>query len=295
MGDMNFVLLAIGNPGNSGTLSLKSILSIKPDKICVMADDHGEKWLQKFKFYTEFTRNLICIHKVTSKDLEEFEIVSPTGKFQNYGNKRFNHLTILKWVILKKAIEAHVNSKTFFFTDLDVLWFKPPNAEFLEKNVMFVQNDPNPNSKKTHYCTGIMFWQSNQISLNLLSDLTRYQNLNCNNDLHDEQIFNLYFEDNKSLNTVRCLDSNLYPVGSQARHLLLRKSKNLKKLVAFHANYFVGDKNKTMVMKAILAKKNRNITWSAWILKLYIHLFARKYSLVFKNKVLKRSTVNLSK
>jgi hypothetical protein len=276
MKELNFAILAIGDPGESGTRSLNSVLSLKPNKICMMVDQHGEAWLKNS--VETYYKKKVCLHYIDKKVSTQLGIGLSTSHFHKYGEKHFMLLTALKWQIISESIKETKNSHFVVFTDLDVLWFKKPNTSKLDKSRVWLQNDSKPNSKNMHYCTGIMFWPRSNESIKYCKKLYKYQNkVNLSkNYIHDEQAFNKFIKSPGNKLRVEPLEVDSYLIGHRARKLLVKETDTLKKATAFHANYFKGASTKNLVIKSIESKTNSGIFWIYGLVRIYMGMFGTK-------------------
>jgi len=276
MKELNFAILAIGDPGESGTRSLNSVLSLKPNKICMKVDQYGEAWLKNS--VKTYYKKKVCLHYIDKKVSRQLGIGLSTSHFHKYGEKHFMLLTALKWQIISESIKETKNSHFVVFTDLDVLWFKKPDTSKLDKSKVWLQNDSKPNSKNMHYCTGIMFWPRSDESIKYCKKLYDYQNkVNLsNNYIHDEQAFNKFIKSPGNKLGVEPLEVDSYLIGHRARKLLVKETDTLKKAIAYHANYFKGASMKNLVIKSIESKTKSGNFWIYGLVRIYMEMFVNK-------------------
>ena len=255
---IHFCLVAIGNPGHLGHISLSSIVALKPEKICVLVDEFGDSWLSE---YTETTNSEVCKHTITDENnwiLSEF--TSQEG-FENFGSDKFFRLMFLKWIILTECLDETLLGSFVIFSDLDVFWNKTPfplKELFLDpKKVFAMQDDSTP--KREFYCPGIMVWKNDERSKNVLQSIR---------DFHLEAFqINPYLPDDKAVNNWLTIENNhdfmsplptqTFVIGHRLLRLLLGISGfELNSYFAFHANYCVGSHEKIRNLNAVRLSSN---------------------------------------
>jgi len=146
-----------------------------------------------------------------------------------------------------------------------VVWLKRPEIEpefELEKDSISCQDDTPRSSTKVHYCTGIMFWPNSHETVGRLQQLFRLQKNQFRQGIltPDEPMFNFLVEsDEKFENIVRKLDPRKYVIGH--RFFFYFSSKKFNEIVAYHANYVVGEKRKDERMQTVILRSQQNPKW----------------------------------
>ncbi len=271
MSTTNFVVLIIGNLGKSGELSLKSMLKLNPNRLCYHSDEVGQKWVNSVMIKYKLNKNLLCKHKIKQNTYDELKIDNKINKHRKFGQESFIRLTPLKWLLISQTLIKHKDEKYAVFSDLDVIWFNLPNFNSIKQNTINIQNDFRPKSSKPYYCTGIMLWPQTIQSINDAKNLYAFQKLLISSGklIPDEPAFNLYIKDTTFKSKVTALNKNEYVIGHKTRKILKGSEKSLHRIIAYHANYFSGDKQKTIAMKSLLSKKEKTYYWIFGLILIY--------------------------
>ena len=150
----------------------------------------------------------------------------------------------------------HSESKGFWFSDLDVIWCRPPEILNTDENLIYAQNDAWKKSGNLHFCSGIMFFPNSQKVRKELSELFEIHVKTIESKVltPDEPIFNSFFVLNNSSPRVNYLDSDKYVIGHRIIYFLISSRTRISKVVAFHINYVIGDQKKSLVAMAILSR-----------------------------------------
>ena len=287
MSNTNFVALIIGNLGNSGELSLKSMLELNPNRLCYLSDEVGQKWVNSVVKRYKLNRKLLCKHIIKQNIYNELKINNQINKHREFGQESFIRLTPLKWLLISQTLDEHKREKFVVFSDLDVIWFRLPNFNTIKQNTIYIQNDFRPKSNKPYYCTGIMIWpQTTQVYYEV-KNLYAFQKslISSGKLIPDEPAFNLYINQKSFKSKVTALNKNEYVIGHKTRKILKESSKSLYKIHAYHANYFTGDKQKTIAMKSLLSKKRKTAYWVFGLVAIYGIKIGNKIILNLKNLV----------
>jgi hypothetical protein len=271
MSTTNFVALIIGNLGKSGELSLKSMLELNPNRLCYLSDEVGQKWINNVIIRYRLNKKLLCKHKIKQNIYDELKINNQINKHREFGQESFIRLTPLKWLLISQTLNKHKSEKFVVFSDLDVLWFSLPNFNAINRNTIYIQNDFRPKSNKPYYCTGIMIWPQTTKMLSEARNLYNFQKLLISSGklIPDEPAFNLYINQKSFKSKVIALNKSEYVIGHKTRKVLKENNKSLHKIQAYHANYFIGDKQKTIAMKSLLSKKRKTSYWIFGLLAIY--------------------------
>lgn len=263
---MNFCLLIFGHLGKSALVSLQSILSLNPTKVCVLGDSSGLEWL--LESVSSSHRDSICIHNPPSKETFELNLNVSNEHYSEFGKERFIKLTTFKWFLLLDALNRHKAIKQFIFSDLDVFWLNNPEpniflqTKFKDTNVI-AQDDTPKGSAKKHFCTGIMFWSNNSESKKLLDELFQYQ-LKSNLEgtlIPDEPTFNRFYAIGRNQESFASLDDRTYVIGHRFFYLVIPFIFRFQNLHAFHANYVIGERAKFKRLRIIQLRRKGNFMW----------------------------------
>lgn len=271
MSTTNFVALVIGNLGKSGELSLKSMLELNPNRLCYFSDGVGQKWVDSTIIKYKLSKKLLCKHKIKEEIYDELKIDNQISKHREFGQESFIRLTPLKWLLISQTLNKHKSEKYVVFSDLDVIWFSLPNFTTIKRNTIYIQNDFRPKSNKPYYCTGIMFWPQTTQVRHEAKNLYTFQKLLILRGklIPDEPAFNLYIKQTSFKSKVSALDKNEYVIGHKTRKILRENNRSLHEIYAYHANYFTGDKQKTIAMKSLLSKKKKTAYWIFGLVAIY--------------------------
>jgi hypothetical protein len=287
MSTTNFVALIIGNLGKSGELSLKSMLELNPNRLCYLSDEVGQKWVNSVAKRYKLNKKLLCKHIIKQNIYDELKINNQINKHREFGQESFIRLTPLKWLLISQTLNKHKGEKFVVFSDLDVIWFSLPNFNTIKRNTIYIQNDFRPKSNKPYYCTGIMIWpQTTQVRHEAKNLYTFQKSLILSGKLiPDEPAFNLYINQKSFKSKVTDLNNSEYVVGHKTRKILKENNKSLHKIQAYHANYFTGDRQKTIAMKSLLSKKKKTTYWVFGLVAIYGIKISNKVILNLNNLV----------
>jgi hypothetical protein len=273
MDQINFVILAIGNLGTSGEISLKSILSLNPKRICYLADQKGESWLVETLNRNNTNIKILCSHKVNKIHYEQLKI-NQDLQSRYFGQEDFIRITPLKWLIINQSLVKHNKEKLIVFSDLDVLWLK--SQEIKNPKKIQIQDDSWELTKKQHYCTGIMVWPNSTSSKKITKQIYTFQrNLIIQGNLiPDEPAFNGFINQYNATNLITPLNKDIFIIGHRVIALLRKEKGILDAATAYHANYFIGNYQKKIVLKTILSRRKKGKYWIFGYIT--IHLFKVK-------------------
>lgn len=287
MSTTNFVALIVGNLGKSGELSLKSMLELNPNRLCYLSDEVGQKWVNSVVERHKLNEKLLCKHIIKQNIYNELKINNQINKHREFGQESFIRLTPLKWLLISQSLNKHKGEKFVVFSDLDVIWFSLPNFNSMKRNTIYIQNDFRPKSNKRYYCTGIMIWpQTTQVRYEVKKLYAFQKSLILSEELiPDEPAFNLYINQKSFKSKVTALDKSEYVIGHKTRKILKENNKSLHKIQAYHANYFTGDKQKTIAMKSLLSKKRKTAYWVFGLVAIYGIKISNKIVLNLNNLV----------
>jgi hypothetical protein len=284
---LNFVILVVGDLGQSGEISFKSMLSLNPKRICYLADQKGEFWLRNISKYYKTEKKILCSHQLNKTYYHQLKIDN-NFKNRQFGQESFIRITPLKWLVISQVLTAHSNEKFVVFSDLDVIWFDSQKVKY--KSKIQIQDDSWESSKNLHYCTGIMIWPNTNNSIKFTRQLYKFQKnqIQIGNLLPDEPAFNTFIHKNDMKDQVIPLRKNDFLIGHRAIELITREKNILRSAAAYHANYFIGDKQKTIVLKTILSRRSKKSYWIFGVIMIYL-LKAKNKLLIELNKITSRS------
>jgi hypothetical protein len=250
--EANICLLVIGDLGETGKLSLSTIMNVNPKKICVAANPAGTKWIENNT--PQALRDRICMHNSLLENFEykQFDLKS---EYSEYRSSDFRILTLLKWDLISDSMKHHQGSATILFSDLDVYWFKDPSFTIDEmkssKSDLYIQNDAS-DKRPQWCCTGVMFWRNSISSLSSISELRSWQKrkIEEGNLQDDEDTFNQFLVESSNPIAFTRLPESEYIVGRNfAKMFLARNYRNQK--VCFHANYLTGLTRKFRILSSV--------------------------------------------
>jgi hypothetical protein len=251
--NIHFCLVAIGNPGYLGNISLSSITKLKPGKICVLVDEFGDSWLRE---YTETTNSEVCKHKIAEENKWILSEFSSKGGFEKFGSDKFFRLMFLKWIILAECLDEIYPSSFLIFSDLDVFWNKAPfqlKDLFLDPEKVFAMQDDST-SKRDFYCPGIMIWKNDERSKNVLQSIRDFHlaAFQINPYLPDDKAVNNWLTIGNNQDSMSPLPRQTFVIGHRILRLLLGISGfKLNSYFAFHANYCIGSHEKIRNLNAV--------------------------------------------
>lgn len=260
--EINVGILAIGNLGLLGSLSLKSIRNLGSKKIHAMADQPGRIWLQKqvkkLNLEVEFYEPPVEI----AKKLDGFE----SENYSKFGEAKFFQLMYLKWILIESALKSDPDIDFLIFTDLDVLW-----NHSLEDCVddIFSQADTSVagqldwNSKldgsSKFLCPGIMIWRNSSTSLMTLEEIRKFhlKKILQNSDFPDDKAINAWMSKDQNVDRITFLSPKEFVIGHRILELLMEKNDfEVRRYRAFHANYCKGPARKILRIKLVSLSTN---------------------------------------
>jgi hypothetical protein len=248
-------------------LSFKSIVAQKPKRICIAGDEAGK--ISILKIANTKQKEIICFHQFSPKLLKDLGLTELETQYSEFGQERFIKLTTFKWDLILQSLKKHKEADSVVFSDLDVLWmnsFEPRQILNFQKTryVAAIQDDSPKGRGSNHFCTGIMIWSNSSKSHRILSQLFRSQyDSNASGRLiPDEPIFNNFYQNTKDKSIFSTLDSYQFVIGHRFFHLNFPWIFNFKDIVAFHANYVIGDRSKFRRLLVVQRRQNRNLVWT---------------------------------
>ena len=245
-------LLVIGDLGDAGALSLRSLEVVNSVRICVAANSVGKDWL--LSTASNSIKDLLCFHPGVTENFE-YKSLEIKREYSEYRSKDFRLLTLLKWDLLIDILYSHPDTEVVLFSDLDIYWMSDPHKHVsrlqASKSLMFVQNDSS-DLRPLWCCTGVMFWKNTQDSIKFLRMLReRHQTRIASGNLQDdEDTFNQFVSESPCLLDFERLPADEFLVGRHFRKLLSTKDAR-DTPCCFHANYLTGLDRKFNSLNAV--------------------------------------------
>jgi Nucleotide-diphospho-sugar transferase len=257
----DFALLVVGNLGEIGAKSLKSIAELEPRRICVLADEEGGRWLNEN--LPAKTGSAICRHVPTDDFVSRLSLGNLSFGLREFGNSDFIRLTPLKWFLLHECLVLHPEIRGIWFSDLDVIWRSNPEKVTLKDGWIYAQNDEWEKSGKMHFCTGIMYWPNSSRSVLELSELleTQVSLIETGVLKPDEPTFNSFFLNSGVSDRVQYLERDEFVIGHRIAFFLMKGREKLSQVIAFHINYVIGDFKKTFIADTIYERIDQRKRW----------------------------------
>ncbi len=269
---MNLALLVIGDLGSAGSISLKSILALKPNKIYILANESGRLWLK-----TNFDLKTDVFYIIDAKLIASgnHRPVLALRDYSQYRTQNFDILTALKWDLLHYIFENFPSVNEVLFSDLDIFWTNYPEKESLEVEFLHLKSQTVPEYKrKNWFCTGVMYWFRQDNTLSILKELSRLQTEKFlgGESMNDEVLFNSFY--NSLGIRVDSLQQDEYLNGVDIFKLLISNRKRFLKIKCYHANYVTGLDNKFFLLNLVKSKLLYNSYTIVLVLKYFF--FATK-------------------
>jgi hypothetical protein len=255
--DIHFALLVIGDLGEMGSLSLKSITDLGYRNIHVMADQPGKEWMVNQAEQMRLSPKLYDLPIDIACRLSSFH----TDYYSDFGNSKFFQLMYLKWILIVEVLKATPKGCFVVFSDLDVLWNNSieDSLEFYFSNSrvnVAGQLDWNTESVeiKKYLCPGIMIWKNSDSSISMVEDIRGFHETKLLDDKNfpDDKAINSWMQIDKNHEKITFLSPNDFIIGHRLIALLAETSNfRLKNFKAFHANYCVGEVRKRFRIKML--------------------------------------------
>jgi hypothetical protein len=264
-------------------LHLENLSDIPMNQLCIMTESSNFNTLK-----LECQKNKIkyCLHssdKFINMVSDKLKLTLNEIGTTHYFTHNFSIITALKWQLIIESFE-HDNTDLNIFTDSDIIWNIEPTKNQFDLDFYFKEYDFLTQKDNNIYCTGIMFIRKTKFNLFLLKDLLNYHmKILESNYLNDQDIFNKYIQQNKSM--IGFLPHNKFLIGRELRKNIFQKQK-FKSYLAIHANYLVGNKIKFQVLN-IISQIVNNQNNHLWIIKLKLSLilFWHQSILIFWYKI----------
>lgn len=252
-------ILLIGKLTEEKEFSLKSILKAFPfAQICIATNKYGRAELTQFMVSENIEEEVyFCYHDLQkTKSIEANLGIDELTDQYAFRSKEFKQLTSWKWLLLKDTFSQHKETNTILFSDLDVYWRDIQENIFNEKRennkIVFCQ-DASDDKRGKWFCTGIMIWERQQTTFELLDNLYDHQIHSVNRDmqLDDESTFNEFIKQNsKFAKKTAMLNRQNYLTGFRALYATRTPNRTLiSSSIAFHSNYILGVKSKKRALE----------------------------------------------
>lgn len=254
--DLIFCSVAIGNLGEAGEISLKSILRIPNSKIVAFVDTEGKRWICELLIRNQISYEKIYFIEISDDDEKVLNLLDNSIEYRPFGNPKFFRLMYFKWIVLQEALGRFSKEPFIIFTDLDVYWARSPESslsEFMDSDAYFaVQQDIGPKQDSVFLCPGIMVWKSNPNSKLVLESIRAEHELALKSNplMPDDKFLNSWASENRNRKQVHKLNQFDYVIGHRLIYLLGNlQGFRLGDFVAFHANYTIGVAKKVRLLK----------------------------------------------
>jgi hypothetical protein len=185
---------------------------------------------------------------------------SLTGGYSDFSQDEFYRIVQLKWQLLEKAMQLGYDY--VIYSDTDVYWNINPVPEIInvfdsrEQVQIQIQSFTDlPSQPKL--CMGFLAIRNSLTSLNILADCKMRHSVYARESgrIGDDDIVTNYFIENNFPSSILELPQTTFPVGRMLK-LYSNQSKfpglPSPKPYIFHANYVVGLRNKTILMKVFI-------------------------------------------
>jgi len=108
-----------------------------------------------------------------------------------------------------------------------------------------------------------MLWRNTLDSLHVLEILYQSQlkNVLSGNLIPDEPTFNRWYLSSFAKNQIKPLDPEGYVIGHKFFHLLSSRGLTFSSVIAFHANYVIGERAKFQRLRSVSMRQNKNWKW----------------------------------
>ena len=273
-----FLILCMGKFEDSARISLNSmakVASYSDARIFVYADTSGKKWLlENIENKQILTFIEVDIKNVPLRVRNRFES-QESFKYAKFGSDEMKSLTPLKWDALLEVFKSDYGLKAVVFSDLDVIWTRPPNSEvneLVKSDLLALLQDDTPKGSRGYFCTGIQIWKNSDRSVDYISKLSLFHRKSHDDNFRyrnmlvgDEKAFNLWMAETKSLSFFAGLDSRKYVIGHNVKMAILSLLLRINP-IAIHANYSSSEYSKYNKLNSFTEKSSR------WISRLIILL-----------------------
>lgn len=260
---MIIAILVIGNLGETGEISIKSLMKLEPERVCVVSNNSGKDWLNSLNL---LNNELLCFHRIKENCVDINNVILSLEHYSSYRTLNFDLLTSLKWHLILEVITGHTDTHRVLYSDLDIYWRKRPSEEIiydLSENI-WVQYTPS-NLRKNWFCTGIMSWSNSANTKVALNKLVYNQNysFNSGNPANDEVTFNQSYDTLPI--EIKKMPTKEYLIGKEFNKIFIAHFIYFPNLVCFHANYIIGNDLKAKILRIVKIRLSSKITWIRYV------------------------------
>lgn len=260
--EKNLSLLVVGDLGRVGLQSLASFETLNLERICVISDGLGRKWIEENIPEVHFHK--LCFHENSeiSSVLRRVELNTDYVKF---GTNKFIEIMMLKWLLILDIFAKHPSVNLVAYSDLDVVWMRSPSMEvevFMQTPKLFaIQEDFNLRTGRSFLCPGVMFWRNSAEAKDLLESLINAHNYysSSGNPMPDDKVLNELVSIEGLHSSVHLLPRAQFVIGHRIHDLVAQiRGYKLQNLDCYHANYATHESTKLARMSASgLTQKQR--------------------------------------
>jgi hypothetical protein len=213
--------------------------------ITFYSDSHLEVYNN---YFLESYNKYLSHHKLISKKIEQ---ISPTGEYESLG---FDKAMLEKINLVIDNIDLN-DPEPFAYSDCDVQFFRDLDFQMEDIDIFF-QNDFFPNN----HCAGFFIAKQNQRVLDFFLKVKDKFIESMDGKIHDQIIINnLFFEGYDGIKK-SMLPSNKYwtvAFSTGGNPWTNQEIKLPSELIAHHANFTVGIKNKLLLLEKVKELKNK--------------------------------------
>jgi len=190
---------------------------------------------------------------------------SEGSSYRDFADEGFYQIVQLKWQLLLKVLDKDVSS--VIYSDTDVFWNKSPlegisSAFDKRKNVEIQIQSFTENSGEPRLCMGfVAIRNSDEAKAILMACKNLHLEMVAENSkCGDDDVMTHYFRGSNFTNSILELPQMYFPVGIQLNLFRGRDSfpgLRLTDPYIFHANYVTGLRNKRLLMRLFVTRKDR--------------------------------------
>jgi hypothetical protein len=215
--------------------------------------------------------------------------------YQDFGTAEFYELVYLKWALFRRLYSR--GYKYVIYSDIDVVWLGDAASaiektfELFDKAHVLVQSfTRSPNDSLL--CMGIFAFRSSSIALNFIDicETDHRAAIENKQKIGDDEIVTLAYRKLGFPEFLRELPQSTFAVGNFLDLYSTTASfPGVHKPVPliFHCNYVVGIKNKRLMMRLVLSRKQRKQLRIKFGLGFYILLKLKKINASFFGRALR--------
>ena len=212
--------------------------------ITFYSDSHFDMYS---RYFLESYNKYLSHHELITKKIEQ---ISPTGEYESPG---FDHVMLEKIKLIIENIDLN-DDRLLVYADCDVQFFGDFDFEMLDNDILF-QND----FFQDNYCAGFLVAKQNQNVLNFFKDVKERFFKSMNGKIHDQTIIYYMFQEKYGGIKKDMLPSNKYwtvAFSTGGNPWDGQKIDVPDELIAHHANFTVGIKNKLLLLEEVKKLKN---------------------------------------